>query len=214
MSEIYKGNSPITWPCFMFGSTPIQHFISSHNVNLPPFRMTERSIELALADLYLKRYERELMVEIGATTPYYWPHRISTIIDPTDVHPLVSNKQSFLDFNLSGRPVLSISTFEHIGLPDYGLAVDEAMQHKSFSKLLNSAGDFLVTIPGGYNPKLDNLVLALASQKLFRLHLWHRKQFGNDWIYIDYKNIEAAKFEYGPFWANTLLVLHRGEDFI
>lgn len=176
--------------------------------------MTERSVELALADLYLNKYERESMVEIGATTPYYWPHRIKTIVDPTDRHPLVSNRESFTEFDLEGRHVLSISTFEHIGLPDYGMPLDETLQKNSVDSLIENSGDFLVSIPGGYNPKLDALVFKLARENIFKLHLWNRSPIGNDWAYIDTKDIDTTKFKYGPFWANTLLVLHRGKDFI
>ena len=111
--------------------------------------MTERSIELALADLFLKQYQRNLVIEIGAVLPYYWPHRIQTIIDPVDIHPLVTFRESFWNFDLDGRPVISISAFEHIGLADYGLVVDEVVPQKAIERLVNTAGDFLVTIPFG-----------------------------------------------------------------
>ena len=215
MNEKYKGTSPITWPCFMLGSTSIEHFISSHNCNYPPFRMTERSIELALANIFLRKYQRESVVEIGAVTPYYWPHRIPTVVDPSDTHPQVLIRDSFLNFDLGGRPVLSISTFEHIGLPEYGLTADEFLQQEAVTKLLDNAGDFLVTIPGGYNPKLDQLISTIAQSNSFKLHVWQRYKYGNDWIYLpDFKRIDFSQFSYGPFWANTLLVLHRGEDLI
>jgi hypothetical protein len=208
--EHYTGNSPITWPCFTFAGQPVRHFISRHNTNLPPFRMTERSIELALADLFLDRHDRDVVVEIGATTPYYWPHRIATVIDPTDKHALVTVRDSFTGVELAGRPVLSISTFEHIGLPDYGLPADQAVQQAAVDKLLTSAGDFLVTTPGGYNPALDKLVGQLAHRGAFELHVWSRPQIGNEWQALDWQGVDFEKLTYGPYWANTLLVWHRG----
>ena len=69
-------------------------FCHTHNCGWPPFRMTERSVELALADEWLTT--KDNVIEIGAVTPYYWPKRISNVVDPTDSHELVNIKASCL----------------------------------------------------------------------------------------------------------------------
>ena len=157
MIEIYAGQSPIPKVNFQFETMHVPHFIAHHNVNYPPFRMTERSIELALADIFLDQYPRDKVLEIGATTPYYWPHRIKNIVDPTDKHRLVSIKKSFMDIEIGNYAILSISTFEHIGIADYGLAADKNIVSAALAKLLAECSDFLVTIPGGYNPAIPGI---------------------------------------------------------
>ena len=77
--------------------------------------MTERSVELALADRWLDAADPDLVREVGAVTPYYWPRSVRTVIDPYDPNPLVTVRKSLFDADLTGVPVLSILTLEHIG---------------------------------------------------------------------------------------------------
>lgn len=208
MFELHKADVPLVVPTFQFGTIHVPHFIHSHNVYHPPYRMTERSIELAVADIYLNKYNREEVVEIGAVTPYYWPHRIPTIIDPSDKHRLVTVREEWHRVEICAKAILSISTFEHIGLPDYGLEPDVNRLKTGLEKLLITKADFLITWSGGYNRILDQYARQLADY--CQLYVWQRNHIGNDWVWSNWRDLDFSSFCYGPFWGNTLIMIHRG----
>jgi hypothetical protein len=199
---------------FDFDGVKLKHFLHRHNVNRPLFRMTERSIELRLADIFLRNYPRNEVVEVGAVTPYYWPQRVGTIVDPIDEHPAVTHKLDWLKFDVSHKAVLSISTFEHIGSGDYGLNADLKMSELAIEKLFATNADFLVTWPGGQNKHLDLVVKRAIVGTDISLFMWQRGKRGNDWRWVPNARDLEWNFSYGPYWANTLLVLYRGPKLV
>src|SRR4051812_26796604 len=114
-----------TWrdllPEFHYRGRRYPGFVHAHNCGWPPAAMTERSVELAVANAWLDEQPGDI-IEIGAVTPYYWPGRIGRIVDPVDTHPRVTDRVSLFDMDFSGQTVLSLSTLEHVGEGDYGLA--------------------------------------------------------------------------------------------
>lgn len=196
---------------FVFCGRNIRHFSHSYNINFPPFRMTERSVELALVDLFIELHSGKTLLEVGAVTPYYWPGRIKHVVDPYDDHPLVTDRQDWLDHDFNYDAIVSISTFEHIGLDDYGLVSDGRRGKAAVEKLLEGGSDFLVTWPGGYNNNLDRLIFdKLRDRSDVDLFVWHRGKRGNNWKVVSNPNCLSLPLEYGPFWANTLIAIHRG----
>jgi hypothetical protein len=125
-------------------------------------RRTERTVELALADDWLRRASEP--IEIGAVTPYYWPNRISKVVDPTDKHPLVTHRASLFDVDITGRDVLSISTVEHVGLDDYNLNEDKSAID-AVHYIIDRANRFLITFPVGYNETLDQFIFGQSLNK-------------------------------------------------
>ena len=144
---------------FTFDGRQYPYFVHNQNCGWPPFRMTERAVELSLADVWLAEHEGDAaVVEIGAVTPYYWPRRVAQVIDPFDDHKLVE-KKSLFDISFIGRKVLSVSTFEHIGTGEYRLENDQELVLRAIKKLTQEADCFLITIPAGYNKFLDEYIL-------------------------------------------------------
>jgi hypothetical protein len=143
--------------------------------------MSERAVELALANIYLDTTPRESIVEIGAVTPYYWPYRVKDICDPTDEHRLVNIRAGYDQVRFPGKAILSMSTFEHIGQPEYGLAGDPQLNRKAFQKLFAESPNFLVTVPGGFNSIMDDYLLELDA-KADGLAVYHLQRMqGNLW---------------------------------
>lgn len=148
------------WMCqqtFRFRGRELPYFFHAYNCGWPPYT-SERTVELALADDWLSRQAGTRVIEIGAVTPYYWPGRIGEIVDPFDPHPRVTDRRSLLDVDLRGTHVLSISTFEHIGTGDYASQESPEKVSEAFAKLLAEAAAFLVTVPTGYNARVDELL--------------------------------------------------------
>ncbi len=143
---------------FELGGREFSYFYHRYNCGWPPYA-SERCVELALADAWLEACSPvQSVVEIGAVTPYYWPRRLSEVIDPFDLHPLVSRRESLFEFDFSARTVLSISTLEHVGLGEYGAEAASLTAEDAVRKICDESPCFLVTVPSGYNPALDRLV--------------------------------------------------------
>ena len=202
-----------------FGLDGVRHnlFLHPYNCGWPPGRMTERGVELALADAWLADPAHDRVIEIGAVTPYYWPRRVARIVDPGDNHPLVTDGRSIMDLDLTGQHVLSISTFEHIGSGEYGLPPAPEEGAAAFAKLFREAAAFLVTVPMGYNPNLDRFVMGegaipgdVAMQFLSR-----SPRGGNRWEEVARPSPEAMPYgrpgrrDSRASWANTLVVFRR-----
>ncbi len=191
---------------FHFIGYELEHFISTYNCGHPPERMTERGAELAIADHFLKSVSREDVMEIGAVTPYYWPHRIKDICDPQDPHSLVNIRTSMLDISFSGKTVVSISTLEHIGNGEYG-PVDPILNRLAFEQVFNQSPTFLITLPGGYFKAMDLYLMALDTEALnITKTVLVRGETGNDWRQLQAPTLDDLS--YGQ-WADSLIVLSR-----
>lgn len=182
-----------------------KYFMHNNNVGYPCNRLTERTIELALADEWLANCPESW--EIGAVSPYYWPKRVQNIIDPTDSHPQVNYHGSIFDFDVSGKDLLSISTIEHVGLSQYGLEEKIDAVH-ALEKISAEARNFLITIPVGWNKVLDDFIFSGGAKNECNVRFFIRNK---------YELWEPASSKYArlPYagkkpWANAVVVLERG----
>ena len=194
---------------FRIGQLDLPLFAHQFNCGWPYLpKSTERTVELALANWWLDRTDAERMTEIGAVTPYYWPRRVREIVDPTDPHPLVTVRKTLRDVSLAGRSVLSISTFEHIGAGDYGMAKDPSESAAAIDKLFSESPEFVVTFATGYNPDLDAYVLDRAKRpEDVDVRLVARRPSGVGWDEVPAVADELRPYR-GRGWA--VFVVHRG----
>ena len=144
---------------------------------LPSLRMTERSLEMAVADRWLKRIGHDRVVETGAVTPYDWPGRIAMVVDPYDPHPLVTHRTSLFGTDLSGLDVLrdlDAGTHRRGGLRP-GRGEETAVHALRRSRYPGE-------IPYGFNPAVD---ATLFSNYRFPADVTAlcmvRSEQGNDW---------------------------------
>lgn len=191
-------------PTFALGNATFEQFAHRYNCGWPRFAThTERSVELAVADRWLTLVDD--CTEIGAVTPYYWPKRVGDVVDPTDTHPQVTRREGIETMDLTGKSVLSISTFEHIGRGDYGLNADPPAAGRALDKLAKESPRFLVTFAAGYNAWLDEHML---TRNDFEVRLLVRSESGIGW------SEKAPKREnlrpYSSAGGNAVFFLHRG----
>jgi len=204
---IFFGGKYINWmkniKTFTFNGKKYKLFCHTYNCGWPPYRMTERSVELAIADKWLENNKN--VIEIGAVTPYYWPHRIKDIVDPTDTHKLINIKKTLCDINLTGKNILSLSTIEHIGNREYGLEKEPELALQAFEKIIKESKHSLITIPVGYNLTLDAYIFNRSKNDINIFYLARGNgRRDNDWK-------QVAKFTkhqllYG-IAANGLIVI-------
>ena len=202
---------------FMFNGKEYPLFIHGHNCGWPGRRMTERSVELAIADRWLNENKHGNIIEIGAVTPYYWPNRISRVLDPSDKSEQVTDSICFSRFEFNNEACLSISTFEHFGQRRYGMKANRTLLQNGFMKLFSQCSKFLVTVPTGYNPICDDFLLNNYHDNI-NIYCMCRSRDSNYWTQLE----APASIPYGTFvnerssadwsknWANGLLILIRG----
>jgi hypothetical protein len=191
---------------FTLGSTTFDAFAHRYNCGWPYLAThTERSVELAVADYWLSLVPANEVTEIGAVTPYYWPRRVSDIVDPTDAHPLVARREGIETIDLTGRSVLSISTFEHIGRGDYGLTADLPAAGRALDKLFQQSQRFLVTFAAGYNSWLDEHILTRSEVEV---RLLVRDVSGIGWAEREPRRENLRP--YSSAGGNAVFFLHRG----
>jgi hypothetical protein len=194
---------------FWFAGREYRYFFHYHNCGWPPNRCTERIVELALADYWLDRVDTSQVLEVGAVTPYYWPHRVPTVVDPADGHRLVTRRCSLFDVDFGGRSVLSISTLEHVGQGQYGQLFTPGLAVQGLAKIMAEAANLLITIPVGFNPELDAVLFAEdylppGLERRFMV----RKSDEPKWL--EEKNADKARLPYGCCWADSIVILERG----
>lgn len=205
--HIFIGGKHTKWwkniKTFVFNGKEYKMFCHRVNCGWPPFRMTERSVELSLSDEWLEA--RDNVIEIGAATPYYWPHRVRDIVDPADTHKLVNIKKTLFDVDLTGKNVLSISTLEHIGSGEYGLEKQPQAAFLALEKIVKESQHAFITIPAGYNPALDDYVLKRPQKDIKVFFLARGKgKTDNDWRQA--VELVGHQRQYGDT-ANGLIVI-------
>lgn len=207
-----------TCKSFEYRNQTLPLFESDFNCGFTHSRMTERCLELSLAQHWLNSI-KDNVIEIGAVSTYYFPNRVKDVCDPYDAHPAVNHKCSLFDLDLTGRNVLSISTIEHIATGDYGLAAKKNEDPVSaFKKIIEESNQCLITFPIGYNAFLDNY---FAQQQFHEIKLKNKEKMTvtlferniSDNRFRQNTNIsEVSRIKYGPAAANAVIVIEKIKD--
>lgn len=188
---------------FVFEGKRYPLYEHSFNCGYSETRMTERSVEIALATAYLESVQGDV-VEVGAVTPYYFTeNKIVEIIDPTDQHDRVNTRKSLFECDLRGKNVLSISTVEHIGTHDYGMS-EEKNVIDAIEKITYEADSCFITAPLGYNKVLDDWIRNHKDNSLVRIL---KRGINNNWIEMDLH--DYRDIAYTSLWASGLVVIKK-----
>ncbi|MCI1273677.1 MAG: hypothetical protein LKG27_04490 [Clostridiaceae bacterium] len=195
---------------FIYENSELKLFQSDYNCGYTDKRMTERCLEIAIAKKWLENTEGEVF-EIGAVTPYYFPHAVNHICDPYDKHIKVDYKCSMFDINLTNKNVICLSTIEHIGTGDYNLkAKKNENAIFAFEKIVKEANTCLITFPVGHNKELDKYFsnTSLKNYPNISILMYERNSTDNCFIETnDFKNI--LKKTYGPIGANAVVIINK-----
>lgn len=182
----------------------ILYYYRKEGYNNP--KITERTIELPLADYFINRNKNNL-IEIGAVSPYYFniSHKV---VDLYDTHEKAVNIDA-MNIDYTFMNVLSISTIEHVGNGDYKGEVSDKLAFELLLKIIKESNEYLLTIPLGYNKILDKKI---EDNKISSIVL-KRINANNEWaITKDAFNT----FEYGkPYsFANAICLITNIKDFL
>lgn len=134
---------------FEYFGKKLRYFDNEYNTT----RLNERAVEIAIAKDFVER--NALSLEVGNVLGYYNVFA-KKVIDRYEEGEDVENTDIF---GIKGvyKSIVSISTVEHVGLDEDredGKSAIDALEYLISRKSKN--GSLLVTVPAGYNPKLDS----------------------------------------------------------
>lgn len=137
---------------FSFGGREFPYF--NHRYNFTPFN--ERRVEIPLARAFLAGADAKDVLEVGNVMAHYDTVR-HLVIDKYETAAGVENADA-VNYAPGRRfsRILSISTLEHVGWdesPREPEKVDRAV--RNLAGLLDDTGEFLFTVPIGYNAWID-----------------------------------------------------------
>ncbi|MBV9468262.1 MAG: hypothetical protein JOZ57_03395 [Abitibacteriaceae bacterium] len=170
----------------------------------------ERTVEVPLGHDFLDRFPAGTVVEVGAVMPYYGRQE-HWVIDLYDSYSGCLREDA-VGYDYTGLNVLSISTVEHIGLPDYqmgsGQQLAPMLAFRCLEKMIREANHYLVTFPIGHHKALDQAVQASPYQRAILV----RDGFNNWQAHPDPNDFNFAYGSPYPF-GNAVCVLSDLEDY-
>ena len=122
----------------------------------------ERAVEIPIANSYLEQCAGKNILEVGNVLSHYFPIR-HEVLDKFEQGSGVIN-QDIIGF-MPGKQyalIISISTFEHIGFDDEAEEPSDKKIARAIAacrNLLTPDGRLVLTVPLGYNPDLNRLIV-------------------------------------------------------
>lgn len=165
----------------------------------------ERAVEIPVVWDYVLQHQGKRILEVGNVLAHYFDFE-HDILDKFDQAKGVIN-QDVVDFRPASNYdlIVSISTLEHVGFDEepkdpgkFSWAVD------NLKKCLNPGGQLVVTLPLGYNLKMDEKVLD-GSIAFDRKILLKRVQ-KNEWREVTLTELGSVQYDHPYYHANGLLI--------
>ena len=187
---------------FTFNGTVFPYFYHKYNATW----RTERIVEVPIILDWMKRFEGKNILEVGNVLSHYIPIQ-HTVIDKYEKAPNVINSdivgfQPGCKYDL----IVSISTLEHVGFdetPQEGTKILHAWEN--LYGLLNVNGTLVVTLPIGYNSKLDQF-LHLNQMPFTHKKYLKRLTKSNKWGEVAWQDIQDARYGHPFPGANGLVI--------
>ena len=173
---------------------------------------SERCVEIPIAKSYLDQFPNGAVLEVGNVLSHYFPAR-HDILDKFEKADGIIN-QDILDYRPEKQYdlILSISTFEHIGFDDESTEPSGGKIKAAIAacrRLLKPGGKFVLTVPVGYNPDLDDLMRTGELKPDQEFYLLRSKKL--DWEPATKADALKCRFK-TPFpYANAILVAEFGK---
>ncbi len=174
-----------------------------------PYNQTycnERAVEIPIVWPMVQQVPPERVLEIGNVLSHYFPTR-HDIVDKFEQAPGVQNVD-VVDFRptQSYDLIVSISTLEHVGFNEQPLEPEKpARAIRHLQHCLSPRARLVITIPMGFNPHLDRMLLEGRIPLDDPLYL-RRISADNRWREASWEDIRSAKYGHPYRNANGLVV--------
>ena len=161
---------------FILDGKKYHYFINIYNSVI-----SERVVEIPFAKEFFLRNRGKTILEIGNVLSHYFSVS-HEIVDKYERDPRVINVD-IIDFDTEKKYdlIISVSTMEHVGFDELHREMGESKRSiLKIIDLLNYNGTAMITVPLGYNPEIDSIILndeIIFTKKYFlkrvsRFNLW------------------------------------------
>jgi len=174
---------------FYFNGKKYKYFCYPYNATW----RNERAIEIPIIRNFMKKYKGKNILEVGNVLSHYF----SVDYDILDKYEKANGiiNQDIVDFkpNKKYDLMVTISTLEHVGFDEPKKDSKKVLKAiKNLKKCLNNGGKIIVTIPLGYNPKMDEF-LAKNNMGFNEKFYLKRVSKDNKWVETDFEDAQNVK---------------------
>ena len=166
----------------------------------------ERAVEIPIVWPMVQQVPPERVLEVGNVLSHYFPAR-HDVVDKFERAPGVQNVD-VVDFRpaQSYDLIVSISTLEHVGFNEKPLEPEKpARAIRHLQRCLSPQGRLVITMPVGFNPHLDRLLLEGRIPLDDALCL-RRISADNRWREASWEDIRDSRYGHPYRNANGLVV--------
>jgi len=166
----------------------------------------ERAVEIPIVWPMVQQLPPERVLEVGNVLSHYFPAR-HDVVDKFERAPGVQNVD-VVDFRpaQSYDLIVSISTLEHVGFNEKPLEPEKPVRAiRHLQRCLSPQGRLVITMPVGFNPHLDRLLLEGRIPLDDALCL-RRISADNRWREASWADLRHAKYGHPYHNANGLAV--------
>lgn len=186
---------------FIFDREAYSYFLHPYNASFA----NERAIEVSIAKKIVENNKNKNILEIGNVLSHYTSIN-HTVVDKYEKATGVINEDA-LTFKPKKRfdLIISVSTFEHIGLDEEDKDPKKILKViRHLKTLLNKKGEIFFTVPIGYNKNLDKQI-KLSQLPLTKSFFLKRQSMQNTWK--ETSKTEALKQKYNTPYPNANAIM-------
>lgn len=187
---------------FSFNGQKYSYFYALYNFTY----FGERCVEIPIIWKFLRKSKGNIL-EIGNVLSHYFPIT-HDVIDKYEKATNVIN-EDIVNFNSKKNYdlIVSISTLEHVGWDEKVKDPQKIIRAIAKIKtLLSKKGFAVITLPIGYNPYLDKILVSQRTKIFSKLYCLKRVSKNNTWKQVDFRQIQNTKFNSPYPFANAILI--------
>ncbi len=165
----------------------------------------ERAVEVPIIWQMVEGNREGRVLEVGNVLSHYFPVS-HDVLDKYEANEGVIN-QDVADFQTSKKYdlIVSISTLEHVGWDEFPQSPRKILRAiDNLKSILTPGGKIAVTIPLGYNPVLDGLLIN-GKVPFTRRFFMKRVSRDNQWEEADWTEVVDSKYSF-HISSNALLI--------
>ncbi|MFH1423756.1 MAG: glycosyltransferase [Candidatus Nealsonbacteria bacterium] len=194
---------------FTFRSERYSYFHHPYNCTC----LNERAVEIPIVWKVVKDCQNKKILEVGNVLSHYFPHQ-HDIVDKYEKSGDVIN-QDVVDFEPSEKYdlIVSISTLEHVGF-DEELKDPQKIIYalKNLQNCLVPGGKIVVTLPLGYNPEMDDLLIK-GRIPFAKQYFLKKISGGDEWKEVNQEEVRGIKYNTSGWSAQGLVIGTIGDIF-
>ena len=194
---------------FIFRNKNYHYFYHPYNCTC----LNERAVEIPIVWGVVKDHQNKRILEVGNALNHYFSYQ-HDIVDKYEKSGDVIN-QDVVDFEPTEKYdlIVSISTLEHVGF-------DEELKDpqkiifalKNLQNCLVPGGKMVVTLPLGYNPEMDNLLIG-GRIPFTRQYFLKRISDSNEWQEVNQGEVRGISYDTSGWSARGLVIGTIGDIF-